>query len=434
MDRPRRRIRPKTGPDETTRASKASMPGMILPDLVIHGAFSLSLFGLWALSQAIVGFRLSVGQQRILRVGAFALVGWLTLWLSLQPDAGLRLDPRGAVIGLATAYSGPFGGALTAAVCATTRWWYGGHGVVAGMIGVGVDWLASLLVVLWLWRPGVSRIVRLALLGVAVGTTEALSLLLTPQAAAETTAFATFGGSLFAIQALGVLLFGAMIDLADERRALDGMLQNRLDRLDAVLRQTIDAFTKFTIHTDPYTAGHEARVTDLCVALARRIGFDDERLRGMELAAKTHDIGLMQIPSEILLRPRRLTPLEFEFVKKHPDVGWEILRSIDFPWPVANIVRQHHENFDGTGYPQGLKGEEILIEARILRVADMLEALCSHRPFRSALSLNDAMETLKDARGTALDPQIVDHCVDLVSQGGYRFPPTISGLSAAAPL
>jgi hypothetical protein len=403
------------------------MPGMILPDLVIHGTFSLSLFGLWGLSQAIVAFRLGAAQQRILRVGAFALAGWLTLWLSLQPDAGLRLDPRGAVIGLATAYSGPFGGALTAAVCAATRWWYGGQGAVGGMIGVGVDWLASLAVVRWLWRPAAGPIARLALLGVVVGAVEASSLLLTPETAGEATAFATFGGSLFVIQALGVLLFGGMIDLADERQALDGLLQNRLDKLDAMLRQTIDAFTRFTIHTDPYTAGHEARVSDLCVALGRRIGFDDDRLRGMELAAKTHDIGQMQIPAEILLRPRRLTPLEFEFVKKHPDVGWEILRSIDFPWPVANIVRQHHENFDGTGYPQGLKGEEILIEARILRVADMLEALCSHRPFRSALSLADALETLKDARGTALDPQIVDHCVDLVSQGAYRFPPTTSG-------
>lgn len=409
------------------------MPGMILPDLVIHGTFSLSLFGLWGLSQVIVGFRLSADQQRILRVGAFALAGWFTLWLSLQPDAGLRLDPRGAVVGLATAYSGPLGGALTAAVCAATRWWYGGQGAAAGVIGVGADWLVSLAVVLWLWRPGAGRVVRLALLGGAVGAVEALSLLLTPETAAESTVFATFGGSLFAIQALAVLLFGGMIELADERRALDGQLQGRLDRLDAVLRQTIDAFTKVTVHTDPYTAGHEARVADLCVALARRIGFDEDRLRGMELAAKTHDIGQMQIPSEILLRPRRLTPLEFAFVKKHPDVGWEILRSIDFPWPVATIVRQHHENFDGTGYPQGLKGEEILIEARILRVADMLEALCSHRPFRSALSLGDAVETLKSARGTALDPQIVDHCVDLVSQGVYRFPSAFSGPSAAPP-
>ncbi len=419
------------------------MSSIAVPELIIQGALSFSLFGLWTVLDAAVGDRFNAAGHRITQIAIFAAAGWLTLIVSSQAS-GILLDPRGAVIGLATAYTGALGGFLTALACAAARWWIGGPSMIPGLVAIGGDWLAAMVVVFWLWprlaagEPDgarswrSNRLARLTLLGVAVSTTQTLPLLLIPATPETPSAFAAFALPFFLIQCLGALLFGSMVDIIERRRALDDMARSRLIKLDAVLRQTIDAFTKFTVHTDPYTAGHEARVTDLCVALARRLDFDAERLRGMELAAKTHDIGQMQVPSEILLRPRRLTPLEYEFVKKHPDVGWEILHSIDFPWRVADIVRQHHENFDGTGYPQGLKGEDILVEARILRVADMLESLCSHRPFRSALPLDEAMETLMAARGGALDPLIVDHCVALVAQGGYCFPSAVGGSPVAA--
>ncbi|WP_298379072.1 HD domain-containing phosphohydrolase [Azospirillum sp.] len=418
------------------------MSSIAVPELIIQGALSFSLFGLWTVLDAAIGDRFNAAGHRITQIAIFAAAGWLTLIVSSQAS-GILLDPRGAVIGLATAYTGALGGFLTALTCAAARWWIGGPSMFPGLVAIGGDWLAAMAVVFWLWprlaarEPDdarswrSNRLTRLALLGVAVSTTQTLPLLLIPATPETPSAFAAFALPFFLIQCLGALLFGSMVDIIERRRALDDMARSRLIKLDAVLRQTIDAFTKFTVHTDPYTAGHEARVTDLCVALARRLDFDAERLRGMELAAKTHDIGQMQVPSEILLRPRRLTPLEYEFVKKHPDVGWEILHSIDFPWRVADIVRQHHENFDGTGYPQGLKGEDILVEARILRVADMLESLCSHRPFRSALPLDEAMETLMAARGAALDPLIVDHCVALVAQGGYCFPSAVGASPVA---
>lgn len=194
-------------------------------------------------------------------------------------------------------------------------------------------------------------------------------------------------------------------------------------RLDRVIRQTIDAFTTATVHTDPYTAGHERRMADLSLALGRKLGFDEDRLMGLELAARAHDIGQLKIPSEILLRPHALSALEFKFVQLHAEAGWEILRWIDFPWPVAEIVRQHHENFDGTGYPSGLRGDAILLEARIIRAADMVEALSSHRPFRAACTREEVIQQIAAARGCALDPRIADLCLEILAQG-YAFPPT----------
>lgn len=197
-----------------------------------------------------------------------------------------------------------------------------------------------------------------------------------------------------------------------------------VERLDLVLRQTVDAFTTATVHTDPYTAGHEKRVADLSLALGRRMGLSEDRLLGLELAAKVHDVGQLKVPNEILLRPNALTALEFKFVQQHSQAGWEILREIDFPWPVAEIVRQHHENFDGSGYPGGLCGEAILLEARIIRVADLVEALSSHRPFRSAHLREEVVQCVTNERGRALDPAIADICLALLSEG-YALPPAV---------
>lgn len=213
----------------------------------------------------------------------------------------------------------------------------------------------------------------------------------------------------------------------DEPGRIGEALDGALERLGAMMHQTINAFSTSTQHTDPYTAGHESRVADLCVLLGREMGLTRSQLEGLEIAARAHDIGQARIPSEILLSPRKLGPLEFAFIRQHPDVGAEILGGIDFPWPVAEIVRQHHENYDGSGYPQGLRGSAILIEARILRVADMLESLSSHRPFRPAMPWVEALEIIRTQGGKALDPDVVNACLRVVTVNGYRFP----SLSAA---
>ncbi|WP_421221516.1 HD domain-containing phosphohydrolase [Aeromonas sp. 602293] len=210
-------------------------------------------------------------------------------------------------------------------------------------------------------------------------------------------------------------IIGALVDITHIK---ESELRQR-----TLLFQTIAALSSAIAHKDPVTAGHERRVHDLALAIGQQLQLPQEQLDGLGLAAMVHNIGLLQIPAEILTRPRELRPVEFELIKQHPDTGREILQQIDFPWPITTIVMQHHENLDGSGYPQGLQGDAISLEARIIRVADSLAAMTAHRPFRRALSLTDAFAELTRYAGVHYDEQVVDACF-AVWQAGYRFTTT----------
>ena len=140
------------------------------------------------------------------------------------------------------------------------------------------------------------------------------------------------------------------------------------------------------------------------------MGMDDDELEGLKLGALIHDIGKISIPAEILSRPGKLEPEMFGIIKTHPRSGYDIIRGIDFPWPLADVVLQHHERMDGSGYPDGLKGDEILLDARILAVADIVEAMASHRPYRAGLGFERALEEVENGKGTLYDTQVVDAC------------------------
>lgn len=172
---------------------------------------------------------------------------------------------------------------------------------------------------------------------------------------------------------------------------------------------------------DAYTAGHQKRVAALSIAIGKKIGISEDRIMGLELAAKIHDIGKIQVPAEILSKPSRLSEIEFALIKVHPEIGYDILKEIEFPWPIATIIRQHHEKLDGSGYPHGLKGEEILLEARIITVADIVEAIANHRPYRPALGIDFALEVITKERGTKLDADVVDACVVLFNEKEFYF-------------
>jgi len=172
---------------------------------------------------------------------------------------------------------------------------------------------------------------------------------------------------------------------------------------------------------DPYTAGHQARVADLATAIAKQIGLPEEQVHGIHLAGTVHDLGKINVPAEILSKPGKITDIERSLIKIHPQAGYDILKGIDFPWPIAQMVLQHHERFDGSGYPQGLKGDQIIIEARILCVADVVEAMSSHRPYRPRLGIETAIEDITRQRGIYYDPQAVDACLALFREQGYRF-------------
>jgi PAS domain S-box-containing protein len=193
------------------------------------------------------------------------------------------------------------------------------------------------------------------------------------------------------------------------------------ERLRGSLVGTIRAIALTVEKRDPYTAGHQNNVAQLCVAIGRELGWSEDRLEGLRLGATIHDIGKIYIPSEILNRPGKLTSPEFEMIKSHPEVGYDIIKDVDFPWPVAEMIVQHHERLDGTGYPKGLKAEVICLEARILSVADVVEAMSSHRPYRPAVGVDKALAEIVMHRGTRYDSVVVNACVKVLKEGRVRF-------------
>lgn len=192
-----------------------------------------------------------------------------------------------------------------------------------------------------------------------------------------------------------------------------------LERLHSTLLHTVEAVSLALEKRDPYTAGHQERVAQLAVAIAREMGFDEQHIEGIHLGSMVHDIGKISVPAEILNRPGRLSTDEFGVIKAHPETGYEILKGVDFPWPIAEMIIQHHERLDGSGYPRGLKGEEIIPEARILAVADVVEAITSHRPYRPSLGVDIALDELERGRSTLYDAQVVDVCLRLFREQGF---------------
>lgn len=189
------------------------------------------------------------------------------------------------------------------------------------------------------------------------------------------------------------------------------------EQLSVALRATIEAMSKTMESRDPYTAGHQKSVASISVALAARMGWSEDKQQVVYLAGLVHDIGKIAVPSEILTKPSKLSELEMSLVRQHVEAGYEILKDIPFPWPLANIIRQHHERLDGSGYPKQLSGDEILPEARILAVADMLEAMGTHRPYRPALGLEFAIKEIKNEAGTKLDQEVVNAACKLMQEG-----------------
>jgi PAS domain S-box-containing protein len=198
-------------------------------------------------------------------------------------------------------------------------------------------------------------------------------------------------------------------------------LKDSVDKLRKITGATIQAMAQTVEVRDPYTAGHQKRVADLARAIATRMGLSSDRIDGIRMAGAIHDIGKISVPAEILSKPGLLTPLEFSLIKTHAQIGYDILKDIEFPWDIATMVLQHHERLDGSGYPQGVTGERILLEARILTVADVVEAMASHRPYRPSLGMDKALEEIKGKRGRFYDPDVVDACTLLFSENKFTF-------------
>ena len=214
-------------------------------------------------------------------------------------------------------------------------------------------------------------------------------------------------------------IVGLMAVVADisERKRMEEALRESLQTSQRIFDETIHALAEAVEMRDPYTAGHQRRVAVLACAIAGEMALSVDQISGIRTAAVVHDIGKLSVPVEILSKPGRLSEAEHSILKTHPQAGYEILAGIEFPWPIARIVQQHHERMDGTGYPLGLLGEEILPEARILTVADVVEATSSYRPYRPANGIAAALAEIAEYRGTRYAPDVVDACLGLFGKG-----------------
>jgi len=208
-----------------------------------------------------------------------------------------------------------------------------------------------------------------------------------------------------------------------ELKAKEKEVRHYAEKVEKLFGEVVNAFSSAMELRDPYTAGHQFRVAELSRAIAEEMGFSAEQIHGLKVAALLHDIGKgLFVPAEILTKPGKLTHWEMALIKVHPQAGYEILKNVDFPWPVADAVRQHHERLDGSGYPQGLKGDEILMEAKIIAVADVIEAMSSHRPYRPSLGFAAALEEIESQKGRLYDPKVVEACLRIFSRG-FSFSP-----------
>jgi len=200
-------------------------------------------------------------------------------------------------------------------------------------------------------------------------------------------------------------------------------LQKNLDKFQRAMVGIVQAISMAIELRDPYTAGHQLRVAQLACAIGRELELDEDAIYGLRMASVLHDLGKITVPAEILTRPGQLNDLEYGIIKNHVQAGYDIIKKIEFPWPLAEIVMQHHERIDGSGYPRGLTGDDIMFEAKILAVADVFETIASHRPYRPSLGINRAIEELNEHKGVLYDEKVASACVVLMEEKGFQFAP-----------
>ena len=206
-----------------------------------------------------------------------------------------------------------------------------------------------------------------------------------------------------------------------ERDQAEEELRKSYKKLRNVLEKTVGALTSALEKRDPYTAGHQQRVSKLACAIAKKMSLSDERIEGIRIAGLLHDIGKISVPTDVLNKPGKLSKHEFGLIKDHSEVGYDIMKDIEFSQPIAQIILQHHERMNGSGYPQGISGKNIILEARVLAVADIVESMVSHRPYRPALGIDMAFENISQNSGALYDSEVVDMCMKLFNENKFTF-------------
>ena len=206
-----------------------------------------------------------------------------------------------------------------------------------------------------------------------------------------------------------------------ECNQVDRKLKQTYKKLQKFIEGTAYIIMKVVETRDPYSIGHQQRVSKLATAIAQEMKLPQDKIEGIRIASLVHDIGKVNLPTEIISKPNKLIEVEFNLIKNYPKTGYDILKKVDFPWPIAEIVFQHQEKIDGSGYPRGLKGDEICIEAKILGVANVVEAMSSYKSYRPALSIDEALAEISKNKNILFDPEVVDTCIKLFKERGFKF-------------
>ena len=206
-----------------------------------------------------------------------------------------------------------------------------------------------------------------------------------------------------------------------EYNQMDKKLKQTYKKLQKFIEGTAYIIMKVVETRDPYSIGHQQRVSKLATAIAQEMKLPQDKIEGVRFASLVHDVGKINLPTEIVSKPSKLVEVEFNLIKNHPRIGYDILKKVDFPWPIAEIVFQHYEKIDGSGYPRGLKGDEILMEAKILGVVNVVEAMSSYKSYRPALSIDESLAEISRNKNILFDPEVVDTCLRLFKEEGFRF-------------
>ena len=206
-----------------------------------------------------------------------------------------------------------------------------------------------------------------------------------------------------------------------EYNQVDKKLKQSYKKLQKIIEGTANIITRVVELRDPYSIGHQQKVSKLATTIAREMKLSQDKIEGTRVASLVHDIGKVNLPTEIVSKPGKLIEVEFNLIRNYPKVGYDILKKVDFPWPIAEIVLQHQEKIDGSGYPRGLKGDEICIEAKILGVANVVEAMSSSKSYRPALGIDKALEEISKNKGILYDPKVIDVCTKLFKEKGFKF-------------
>lgn len=352
---------------------------------------------------------------------AFGAITVIGMRFSVEYSSGLIYDGRTVILSVAGLFGGWLPGVTAATLATLYRLYLGGIGTYAGVASIFSAVLLGMLYHNYL-KGNTGRLKPHELL--AFGFVVHMIVLLCPVFFLPwplgLKVVRDIGLPYMIILPLATMITGLLLSKAELRRKLEAERDQTVRKLRDAMTPMVKVLVKVVESKDSYTANHQSRVAELASAIAEEMGLPMDRIEGLRLASMVHDIGKIQIPSEILNKPGKLSDIEFELIKTHVTAGYDILKNTDFPWPIARIVLEHHERIDGSGYPNGLTRDKLLVESKILAVADVVEAMSNHRPYRPAMGIDAALAEIEKNKGVLYDPEVVDACLRLFREKGYQ--------------